>query len=388
VAIARLAPPEASDFAIATIGVLAAASIVFDGGGTNYLLTRQSQPTRPEYRFAVGVQGSIALPGYALALTWQALRAPTDLWALWWLAVVTFAVGQLLDTVLRVARAPRLWRGEDRSYAVPELVSGGARLVLAIACLASGSLLPSLLGPLVGAAVLVAVLVAEHGRSKGHGRPPRLLDVLSFGIGSALSALYSQMPMIVGTAVLTWSDAARLAIAYRFTQPLEMIPATISTQSLPRLVRRPQMLKALVAIMLALGAVVAVTLITAQGWLFSTLALPDGGHLVFVVVALALIPKFANYSLVSAIIAFGGVRTRIWMNVCLGLLVTGLAVGLATYFGVVGISFTTLIAEVLLLCVSVAVLRHFATSERLNGNEDPRRELRPVGGRGGADQPR
>ncbi|WP_185747162.1 hypothetical protein [Humibacillus xanthopallidus] len=211
---------------------------------------------------------------------------------------------------------------------------------------------------------------------------------MSFGIGSALSALYSQMPMIMGTALLSWPDAARLAVAYRFTQPLEMIPATISTQALPRLVQQPRILKALVASMLGLGVVVVAVLLLVQGWVFSTLALPVNGHVVFVVVALALVPKFANYSLVSAILAFGGVRTRIWMNVCLGIVVTLLAFVLGNLYGVTGISWTTLVAEILLMAVSVAVLRHFRKTQRLVGHEDPRRELRPVGVRGRTDQPR
>lgn len=306
--------PVVRDVLVAAVGTLAAFTIVTESGAANYMLSRQSgQPGRGEYRIALGLQLGLGLLGGAMALALSATRSGDSISPVLWLVLGAIALSQVVDGLLRAARAPLLRDSRDAAYALPEFILALAKIGTIAVALVLRELEPLLVLPLFSVAVAAWTIwsVRRHLHDERVRTSHVVRAIVPFGLTGSISSLYSQLPVIVSAAVLPVSATAMLTVACRVVQPLEILPGTASLQLLPR-VRglRHRLLRWWLAFV-AVGAVLAASAIVVAPYIEELLNVTAWSWAVFLLVAAALVPKSGNYLLAAAVMALGGINRRL-----------------------------------------------------------------------------
>lgn len=356
----RLPDRGESSFTVAALGTMTAFAIASDVGSANFMLTRRTGVSRPMYLRALRFQIGMAILGANVGLLVVGLRAPDGTAVDTWAVVCAVAVSQVLDASLRAARAPLLHGGQDARYSRPELMLAAAKLVPVGLAFMTGRLEWLYLLPLLSL-VVFARTVHDVGRGCPPGdRAPRgtHLAIVQFGLAGSLSALYSQLPLVVAAVALPLPQTAMLAIAYRVIQPMEILPGTLATQLLPRVrshVRRPGRWWISFA---GGGAVLTCVVLLSAGVVRDAFDAAEWNSVVFALVAAAFVPKSGNYALAAVLMGLGGIRARLVINAAVGATASVLCLALVGPFGIVGLASVSVACEVLLgVSLIVAVRR-------------------------------
>lgn len=346
-----------ASFAVTALGGLSGLLIMSDAGGASYVLSRGADGlTRRQLARVVRAQtaltGGCAVVGL-IVVAWFG----RDVDGLVLAALVAVAVGQVLESVLRVVRAPLLLRRDDLRYGSWDAVLGLSKVALVACCWLAQSLAPLLLIPLISGGVL-AVAYTQVGRSlsEERGRVPAFLEIWEYGLSGSLSALYSQSPLLVAGFVMPLSDAAQVVLAYRFVQAAEVVPATFSNQAIPRIAQRGwttgRVWGASIALGLGCAAILAVLepvlgRLSGAGW----------NPAAFLVLCAALVLKCGNYGLVAVLLAHRRARSKAVVTVIVGLCSGAAAVLVGQIHGAVGLSWLTAVSEALLAVGLASVAR-------------------------------
>jgi hypothetical protein len=277
------------------------------------------------------------------------------------LLLVALGVSQVLDSLTRTIRAPLLVGRRDASYAFPDL----ALVVLKAVPLAIAALVPEALVllafPVVSLVVTAGTWIAvRRGLPTTGDEPVRVFpQILEFGLSGSLSALYSQAPLVLGTAILGVDAVTPLALAYRVVQPLEVLPATLSQQLIPRIRTAGRAARAYWW-RFALGGLVLAGILAL---LREPVARVFGGdafdQVVFLVILLSVAPKFGNYALMAYAMGSGLVRVRLTATIVTGVVAVALTLIACLTAGTALLAGVTLAAELVLSAAIAALLiRH------------------------------
>jgi hypothetical protein len=162
---------------------------------------------------------------------------------------------------------------------------------------------------------------------------------------------------VLGTIILGVGPIAPLALAYRVVQPLEVVPATVSQQLIPRVrtMRHPfvRYWAAFLVTGLAFTAALALFLPLVDRLVGDDAFDPA----VFLIIALSAGPKFGNYALVAYSMGRGFVSQRLTATIVVGVIAVTLTVVLSLVAGNTALAAVTLISEVVLAVVLSLLLR-------------------------------
>lgn len=349
--LARLSESNVRPFMISAFGILTAFTILSDAGAANYMLANTEQLLgRRVYRLAIAMQLGLGLLGTSAALALCAWRAPVAVDPAAWSVTIALGVAQLLDGALRAVRVPMLLRGDDVRYSLPEL--GLALLKLPILSLAYlvGDLQLLIILPLVSASVLLPtgrrMFVSLQDEAPPAPRTGR--RILQYGLAGSMSGLYSQLPLVIAAATLPLNSTAMLTVAYRVTQPLELVPGTLATQLLPRVrvtVKKPWRWWLSFC---GTGTVLFLLAWAASDVLRQLFMVPVWNSWIFVLVAVALVPKAGNYALAAMVMGLGGIRGRLIVTAIVGAISIVVLTILANEGRVLGIAAMAPLSEVFL----------------------------------------
>lgn len=349
---------------VAAFGILSSLAIVSDSGASNYLLTRCSRAiTRSMYAKVVALQFSTSLLGAVVALVLVQFSIGSDLSGTIFPIVLGLAGAQVLDGVVRAARAPALVRGQDHLYGLFDLVLLAAKLPVVGIVGLTGTAYYLLFLPVASlAALLIVAVPIFRSLSSAVGERFSPLSVLEFGITGSLSALYSQAPMLVGSVALPLPQLALLAVAYRITQPLEIVPATLSSQLIPRVRARIAKIAQIWPMFVFLGVVVGLAVWLVRAQLVEILAIDLGDFAVLALALLAVPVKFGNYALVAFLLGRERVRARLGLTIVAGLLAIAASLLVSAGSAAAGLAAVTVGSELFLAAGALTLL--FNAGER------------------------
>ena len=161
--------------------------------------------------------------------------------------------------------------------------------------------------------------------------------------------MYSQAPLVLGGMFLSAEETAILAICYRLTQPLELVPGTLAQQLLPRFRRRSiGILRAWVVVSM-LGAVAAGTLVLLAPAIESFFDVTITPAVAFLAIVCSLPVKFGNYILAAAMMARGHILAKLKCTAIVGIVIVLIVVTVGRSGGVAAVAAATPIAELLLM---------------------------------------
>jgi hypothetical protein len=357
VVLTRLAEGSAQSALVTGFALLSSFAIITDSGAANFLLSLpRTRLTRSVHARAVGFHAALGTLGAAVAVL-ITVAAASSMPGEAVLLLVALGVSQVLDSLTRTIRAPLLVGRRDASYAFPDL----ALVVLKAVPLAIAVLVPEILVllafPLVSLVATAGTWIAvRRGRATTSDEPVRVFpQILEYGLSGSLSALYSQAPLVLGTAILGVDAVTPLALAYRVVQPLEVLPATLSQQLIPRIRAAGRPARAYWW-RFALGGLVLAGILAL---LRSPVEQVFGGgafdQAIFLVVLLSVAPKFGNYALMAYAMGSGLVRVRLTATVVTGVVAVILTLVAALTAGPALLAGVTLAAE-LVLSAAIAVL--------------------------------
>lgn len=323
VAAAQTFPSDLRPSVLAGFGVIAAVAVFSDAGAATFLLTRANL-TRATLSGALRVQALVGAIGIVASVSYASIALPWPSAALSVAIVGAIAVSQALDSATRVARATSLHAGADGRFARGDALLALTKSAVAIGMLAAALPFLLLTLPVLSAVVLTSVMASARASLPAGADTVRFRDVIEYGLSGAASGLYSQAPFLLAVALVPVQAVAALAVALRVIQPLEVIPAVVSQQVIPRVrtrdltATRPWM--GFAAAGLACGVIVVLCEPLIE-WVFRQELSPPG---LLVLLAATLPFKFGNYALAAFLLALGGVRRKTILS---------LAVGVATAVG-------------------------------------------------------
>jgi O-antigen/teichoic acid export membrane protein len=209
----------------------------------------------------------------------------------------------------------------------------------------------------------VSLVVARPRRTAIHvpavttsDEPVRVFpQILEFGLSGSLSALYSQAPLVLGTAILGVDAVTPLALAYRVVQPLEVLPATLSQQLIPRIRAAGRPARAYWWRFALGGLVLAGILALIREPVERVFGGDAFDQAIFLVVLLSVAPKFGNYALMAYAMGSGLIRVRLTATVVTGVVAVALTLVACLTAGPALLAGVTLAAE-LVLSAAIAVL--------------------------------
>lgn len=352
VILAASGPAEVErDVLIAGFGVLGAFAILTDSGAANFLLSARDPVNHRTFRSVLLLQSGLGSLGAALALVFVYFSADGEVSARTVLILAAIASSQMLEGVLRAIRAPFLVAHRDAKYASVDLYLFALKLPIILLALVSTNVewlmaLPAIsLGVVIITMIQVRPLLRDDEQRVEH----RLtLRVLEFGLTGALSALYSQSPMLVGTLVLPIQHVAALSIVYRLVQPLEVVPGTLAQQLTPRVRNRSNGPLKYWIIFAGSGLLAAVCLTLVRPILEIILGGEFRPELIFFIIAASMPLKWGNYSLVSYAMGMGLIRSRLLVTSIVGLVALVLCAVLSQVGGAQALASVTIWAEALL----------------------------------------
>jgi hypothetical protein len=273
------------------------------------------------------------------------------------LLLVALGVSQVLDSLTRTIRAPLLVGRRDASYAFPDL----ALVVLKAVPLAIAALVPEALVllafPVVSLVVTAGTWIAvRRGLPTTGDEPVRVFpQILEYGLSGSLSALYSQAPLVLGTALLGVDAVTPLALAYRVVQPLEVLPATLSQQLIPRIRAAGRPARAYWWRFALGGLVLAGIIALIREPVERVLGGDAFDQVVFLVILLSVAPKFGNYALMAYAMGSGLIRVRLTATIVTGVVAVALTLIACLAAGTTLLAGVTLASE-LVLSAAIAVL--------------------------------
>lgn len=310
----QLSSGSAQHTLVTGFALLSSFAIFTDSGSSNYLLQlddaalgRKVFARALSLHVVLGVAGGAA----ACAIALGAQDASHDVVVI--VVLGALAVGQAAESAMRTARAPSLHSGRDVAYALPDLLLVVSKGPMIVGALVAESLLAIALVAVPSVLLSVTTFWVNRRRlPRGVPLPQKPnRTILEYGVSGSLSSFYSQAPLVLGTAVLGVTTMAPLALAFRIVQPLEILPATIGQQLIPRLRRRrldpSRVWASLVGTGLVLSGALAVFALVFQ----DKLAEQSFNLAVFLVVLISVPIKFGNYALVATAIGYGLVRQRL-----------------------------------------------------------------------------
>lgn len=183
-------------------------------------------------------------------------------------------------------------------------------------------------------------------------------DVLPYGASTTCSSLYAQAPAVIIGLRGGLGSAAVYSVAVRLTQPTELVPSSLASTYLPRLVQagaheRRQILRHMVIVALSVASVGAILLVASSPLVLRLFAVDLGRtQAVLAILAVVLLPKFVNYQLVALAIANGRIVQRLACAVAVAIFSVSTVYILAPR-GPVVIACVGLASELLLLSLLV-----------------------------------
>jgi hypothetical protein len=358
VVLTRVSEGQAQNALVTGFALLSSFAIITDSGAANFLLSLpRTRLTRGVHARAVAFHAGLGSIGAAIAVV-LTVAAASAIPGEAVLLLVALGVSQVLDSLTRTIRAPLLVGRRDASYAFPDL----ALVVLKAVPLAIAALVPEALVLLAFPAVSLVVtagtwIAVRRGLPTVGDAPVRVFpQILEYGLSGSLSALYSQAPLVLGTAILGADAAAPLALAYRIVQPLEVLPATLSQQLIPRIRAAGRPARAYWW-RFALGGLVLAGILAL---LREPVAQVFGGdafdQVVFLVILVSVAPKFGNYALMAYAMGSGLVRVRLTATIVTGVVAVVLTLAAALTAGTALLAGVTLASELVLSAVIAALL--------------------------------
>jgi hypothetical protein len=343
---------------IASFGIIGAVGVMTDSGAANFLLADRGELSRRLLGRVISIHAGIALSGAVSAIAYSAWRfdpiQTAD--AIW--VVVSLGLTQALDSTTRVCRTPQLAHGADHRYAAVDFLLAALKMPVVVLAYTDRELLWLIGLPVASVCVLLYALQAS-ARLLPTGDPPNRLAgrVLLYGVTGAASALYSQSPLLISSALLPAGEIAVLTLCYRLTQPLELLPATLGQQAMPRFRAGTLALRrysvGLVGLGGALGLAVFVSLPVIE-WAFGAEITPVA---VFLVIVASVPIKFGNYGLTAYVLAHGLVHQRLFITVAVGLSAIVAVLAGAVAGSLEAVAAVTLGSEILLSGALLAALR-------------------------------
>lgn len=348
--LSNIATGEERNLLVAGFGLLSTFAMLTDSGAGNYLLsTAPGRISRAVYRKAVVFHLGLAAFGSILALAFVSVPAggviPSDTL----LILVGLAITQCIDSTSRIIRTPAMVAKKDAAYAAPDLILLLLKLPVLAAVVLSSDLRYLLLLPIPSLLVAVAAY-ATIGRDvpvRSADREPIYRRILEFGTTGALSALYSQAPLLIATTFLPLAQLATLTIVYRIVQALDLLPGTLSLQLIPRVRARSNGPLYYWTTFFLGGAVISAALLVAMPVIETLFGQAFTDVWVFILVALSFAPKSGNYAFVAYLMGSGHIRLRLILTVGASVLAVILAVALVNVWGVIGLAAVTLVLEFL-----------------------------------------
>ncbi|MBM7412945.1 O-antigen/teichoic acid export membrane protein [Clavibacter michiganensis] len=361
VVLTRLAEGSAQGALVTGFALLSSFAIITDSGAANFLLSLpRTRLTRSVHTRAVGFHAGLGSLGAAVAVL-ITVAAASSIPGEAVLLLVALGVSQVLDSLTRTIRAPLLVGRRDASYAFPDL----ALVVLKAVPLAIAVLVPEILVllafPIVSLVVTAGTWIAvRRDLATTSDEPVRVFpQILEFGLSGSLSALYSQAPLVLGTAILGVDAVTPLALAYRVVQPLEVLPATLSQQLIPRIRAAVRPARAYWWRFALGGLVLAGILALLRGPVEQVFGGDAFDQAIFLVVLLSVAPKFGNYALMAYAMGSGLVRVRLTATIVTGVVAVALTLVAALTAGPALLAGVTLAAELVLSAAIAALLiRH------------------------------
>ena len=362
---------------VAGFGLLSSFAMMTDSGAGNFLLsTPLAEISRPIYRKAVAFHLGLAALGSVLAIVFIAIPAggyipPTVL-----VLLVGFAVTQSFDSTGRIIRAPLMVAKRDATYAAPDVVLLLLKLpILAIALLQSNLTLLLLL-PIPSLIVALVVFISTDRRLTARGVNQNRIyrRILEFGATGALSAFYSQSPLLIASTLLPLHQLATLTIVYRIIQALDLVPGTLSLQLIPRIRDRATGPWVYWFAFAAGGLTISIVVIAAMPIIEALFGHQFTDAWVFVLVALSFAPKSGNYALVAYLMGSGRIRTRLVLTVAAAVVSLALSITFALLGGATGLAAVTLTVEVLFAGGGYFALRGLVSRLSLASVSDALRE--------------
>lgn len=344
IAAAQTFPAALRPSVLAAFGVIAAVAVFSDAGAATYLLTRANL-TRATLAGALRVQALIGVIGIVAGVSYASLALPWPPGPLRVAIVGAIAVSQALDAQTRVARSASLHRGADARYALGDALLALTKSTVAVGMIAAALPLLLLVLPLLSAVVLVSVIAVARASLPQGEDAVRFGDVIDYGLSGAASGLYSQAPFMLAVALAPVEAVAALAVALRVIQPLEVVPAVVSQQMIPRVrtrdltATRPWVGFAAVGLVCGVVVVLCGPLIE---WLFRQPLSPTG---LLVLLAATLPFKFGNYALAAFLLALGGVRRKTMLSLAVGVATAVGGVAVIEAVGVLGAPISMIFAE-------------------------------------------
>lgn len=346
---------------LASFGILSAFGVMADSGAVNFILSsRAGDISREEFVRVVGIHATIAAAGAAGAFAYCLLLFGYALGDAIWL-VLALAVSQAVESLLRVVRSPLLVSGLDGRFALADLSLALVKMIIIGCAFIAGSL--SILVAMPFAAAVVAFVFWRRGAAiygPGPIRKSLFRKVIRFGAAGAGSALYSQSPLVLGGMILSIQATAALAVAYRITQPTEIVAATLSQQATPRLVSGTLRALPLWSGLLCLGLAVSVGIFFTRDTIEAVLSLQFRPLAVLLIVIAAVPVKFGNYALTAVAYASGRVMGKLVVTLVVGAIAVVSTMVAAPIGTPEAVAAVTLGAEVLLaggLCVMLNLKR-------------------------------
>jgi hypothetical protein len=358
-ALSRIHPQAARTELIAAFGIVSSFAIISDSGAGNFLLARpRSAITQDVLERCLKLHMTIAVSGMAAALAFCLLRFEQTRAVDYIPVLLALALTPAFESGIRVARAPLLVLGQDHKFAVFDIGMAAYKTAVVGAAMLFQQVLVMTLMPAIALALLIVA-----SRSMRRLLPASSSDshftreILAFGLNGAASTLYSQSPLIAAGAFLPGGAVAAMAICYRISQPLELIPTILGQQALPRLKTGTLKFVTAWSAFMSLGVVCCVVIVCARPdieHVFSTRIQPLN---MFLLIAIAVPVKFGNYAITANMFAKGLVAQKLRVTAVLGLMAAASSCVLAHVGGATCLAAVTICVEILLSAALMVVYR-------------------------------
>lgn len=361
--LANVASGAERSLLVAGFGLLSSFAMITDSGAGNFLL---SIPLRRigklVYAKAVAFHFTLAAIGGLVAVVFIGYPVAGSFPSNSLLILVALAVTQAVDSTGRITRAPTMVAKRDALYALPDILLFSLKLPILVAAILTANLDMLLFLPLPSLLVATVTFRRTHRALPETDRDALGVyrRILEFGATGALSAFYSQSPLLIAAVYLPISDTAALAIVYRVVQALDVVPGTLSLQLVPRVRDRQTRPWAYWAMFFFGGAVVALFVIALKPVIEHYFQQPPVGILLFSFVALSYAPKSGNYALSAYLMGTNRIRVRLQITLCACFGALALSLVVVPRFGATGLAAATLLVE-MLFTTGVAIALHQAS---------------------------
>lgn len=356
-------------------GLIAAFAMMTDSGAANYLLATESDRLgRRLFGHAVLVHIAFAAVGGIGALVFLAASIRAELAPQAVAVLIALALTQALDNVSRIVRTPLMTLRRDAEFATPDIVLFALKTPVLVVAIVQASVDLLLLLPLPSLVITVVSYVRVRRMLPERDRTPGVvLPILEYGVTGALSAAYTQAPLLVATTVLPPAQVAALTIVYRVVQALDIVPSTLASQLIPRVRDREERMWqfwGLFAFAALLIALVTVALAPVVGVVFNE-DFRGSDLVVYIAIALSFSPKAGNYAFAAYLMGTGRIRVRFRLTSIGCALSVALSVVSALVGGVVMLAFVPLVVEFVFAFIGFLLVKRGPVLPRSHNKESP-----------------